>query len=170
MSVGRAHVRNVALREGVANDGKVQLLIADVLQDRGPGRKNRLEFRCGGFSQAKFERFGMGDGQHFYNTQLCPLATDLGVPEEVRSRAPVTETHLLEQTHAETDISLPYHPMDLCISEPEQSGSVIDVEGATSPTAERVKRYYADTTDKWVAMRYLHGSSVRVEAVTELGD
>ena len=52
---------------------------------------------------------------HLYKTQVYQLAEFLGVPAEIRSRPPTTDTYSLPQTQDEFYFSLPYDKMDLCL-------------------------------------------------------
>src|SRR3954468_19444522 len=79
------------------------------------GTPNRLEYDQGFFVKN-------GDGAadfkpiaHLYKSQVYQLAEYLGIPEEIRRRAPTTHTPALAQTQDEFYFSLPYHLMDLCL-------------------------------------------------------
>src|SRR5262245_59096048 len=79
------------------------------------GTPNRLEYDQGFFVK-------QGDGAadvkpiaHLYKTQVYALAEHLGVPAEIRSRPPTTDTFSMPQTQEEFYFSLPYDRMDLCL-------------------------------------------------------
>ena len=88
---------------------------ADRLNYAVAGTPNLLEYDQGFFVK-------LGDGAadlkpiaHLYKTQVYALAAALGVPEEIRSRPPSTDTYSLPQTQEEFYFSLPYDQMDLCL-------------------------------------------------------
>src|SRR6266581_2415274 len=86
---------------------------ADRLHYAVVGTPNRLEYDQGFFVKG-------GDGladvkpiAHLYKTQVYELAEFLGVPAEIRSRAPTTDTYSLLQTQEEFYFSLPTASLDL---------------------------------------------------------
>ena len=81
---------------------------ADRLNYVVAGTPNRLEYDQGFFVK-------LGDGAadvkpiaHLYKSQVYALAEYLGVPEEIRSRPPTTDTYSLPQSQEEFYFSLPY--------------------------------------------------------------
>src|SRR5256885_7192043 len=52
---------------------------------------------------------------HLYKSQVYQLAAHVGVPDEIRQRAPTTDTYSLPQTQEEFYFALPYDKMDLCL-------------------------------------------------------
>ena len=88
---------------------------ADRLNYAVVGTPNRLEY-----DQGFFVKNGDGSADvkpiaHLYKTQVYQLAEYLGVPEEIRSRPPTTDTYSLPQSQEEFYFSLPYDKMDLCL-------------------------------------------------------
>ena len=88
---------------------------ADRLNYVVAGTPNRLEYDQGFFVK-------LGDGAadvkpiaHLYKSQVYALAEYLGVPEEIRTRPPTTDTYSLPQSQEEFYFSLPYAAMDLCL-------------------------------------------------------
>src|SRR5262245_18129663 len=88
---------------------------ADRLNYVVAGTPNRLEYDQGFFVK-------QGDGAadikpiaHLYKSQVYALAEHLGVPAEIRSRPPTTDTFSMPQTQEEFYFSLPYDRMDLCL-------------------------------------------------------
>src|ERR1017187_1539384 len=81
---------------------------ADRLNFAVTGTPNRLEYDQGFFVK-------LGDGAadikpiaHLYKSQVDALAEYLGVPEEIRSGQPTTDTYSLPQSQEEFYFSLPY--------------------------------------------------------------
>src|SRR5881409_3198973 len=88
---------------------------ADRLHYAVVGTPNRLEYDQGFFVKG-------GDGladvkpiAHLYKTQVYQLAEFLGVPEEIRSRTPTTDTYSLPQTQEEFFFSLPLGTLDVVL-------------------------------------------------------
>jgi NAD+ synthase len=88
---------------------------ADRLQYAVAGTPNRLEYDQGFFVK-------LGDGAadfkpiaHLYKSQVYQLAEYLGVPEQIRSRPPTTDTYSMQQSQEEFYFSLPLAKMDLCL-------------------------------------------------------
>jgi len=112
------------------------------------GTPNRLEYDQGFFVRG-------GDGladikpiAHLYKTQVYALTRHLGVPEEICSQPPGTDTYSLPQTQEEFYFALPYDQMDLLLYAftngvpAEQAGLVLGF------TTEEVERVYHDIVAK----------------------
>jgi NAD+ synthase len=112
------------------------------------GTPNRLEYELGFFVRG-------GDGladvkpiSHLYKTQVYALADHLGLPEEIRSQPPSTDTYSLPQSQEEFYFALPYAEMDLLLwawvheVAPEQAASVMGLR------ADQVERVYRDIVGK----------------------
>ena len=112
------------------------------------GTPNRLEYDLGFFVRG-------GDGladvkpiAHLYKTQVYALAEYLGVPEEIRSQVPSTDTYSLPQTQEEFYFALPYGQMDLLLYAflhgvpAEEAGRPLGLSG------RQVERVYRDIAAK----------------------
>jgi NAD+ synthase len=135
---------------------------ADRLHYAVAGTPNRLEYELGFFVK-------QGDGAadvkplaHLYKTQVYALAEHLGVPEEVRSRPPTTDTFSLEQTQEEFFFALPYAQMDQCLQAFESGVSPGAIAAELGLTEAQVARVYRDIEAKRRAARYLHAPPVLV--------
>jgi NAD+ synthase len=135
---------------------------ADRLNYAVAGTPNFLEYDQGFFVK-------QGDGAadfkpiaHLYKTQVFALAEYLGVPAEIRSRTPTTDTFSLSQTQEEFYFALPYAEMDLCLwacdheVPPEEAGAVLQL------TASQVERVYRDIQAKRRVSQYLHQAPLLV--------
>ena len=134
----------------------VEYYHADRLHYAVVGTPNRLEYDQGFFVKG-------GDGladvkpiAHLYKTQVYALAAFLGVPEEIRSRPPTTDTYSLEQTQEEFFFALPYDRMDLCLYGKNHEIPPEAVAPAVGITPEQVTRVFRDIDAKRKAARYLH--------------
>lgn len=129
---------------------------ADRLNYAVAGTPNLLEYDQGFFVK-------QGDGAadfkpiaHLYKTQVFALAEHIGVPEEVRSRPPTTDTFSLSQTQEEFYFALPYRDMDLCLWAVNHGTPAEDVAQVLGLTVEQVERVYRDIEAKRRVSRYLH--------------
>jgi NAD+ synthase len=141
---------------------------ADRLQYAVAGTPNRLELDQGFFVK-------QGDGvadfkpiAHLYKTQVYQLARHLGVPAEICSRPPTTDTFSLEQTQEEFYFALPYDRMDLCLHAHNHAVPAAEVAPAVGLTEEQVERVYRDIEAKRRATRYLHAPAFLIEPVAEV--
>jgi NAD+ synthase len=138
---------------------------ADRLNYAVTGTPNRLEYDQGFFVK-------LGDGAadlkpiaHLYKSQVYALAEYLGVPEEIRSRLPTTDTYSMPQSQEEFYFSLPYDLMDLCLYAVDHGVGPEEVSAATGLTPEQVSRVFHDIDQKRRTTRYLHLAPQLVEQV-----
>jgi NAD+ synthase len=141
---------------------------ADRLGYAVTGTPNRLEYDQGFFVK-------QGDGAadvkpiaHLYKTQVYALAAHLGVPEEIRSRPPTTDTFSLPQTQEEFYFSLPYDRMDLCLYALNHGVPKEEVAPVVGLDEKQVELVFEDILRKRVATRYLHARPLLIEPVTEV--
>lgn len=126
------------------------------------GTPNRLEY-----DQGFFVKNGDGSADvkpiaHLYKSQVYQLAEALGVPAEIRSRPPTTDTYSLPQTQEEFYFSLPYDRMDLCIYAVDHQVPAAEVAAALSLTQDQVERVFADIASKRRMSEYLHAAPLFV--------
>lgn len=140
---------------------------ADRLNYAVSGTPNRLEYDQGFFVKN-------GDGAadfkpiaHLYKTQVYQLAEALGVPAEICSRPPTTDTWSLAQTQEEFYFALPYQQMDLCLFGLDNGVPVVDVARAASLTEAQVLLVWKDIEAKRRATRYLHEPPLLIETPDE---
>jgi NAD+ synthase len=129
---------------------------ADRLQYAVAGTPNLLEYDQGFFVK-------QGDGAadvkpiaHLYKTQVYQLAEYLGVPEEIRSRPPTTDTYSMEQTQEEFYFALPWNRMDLCLWAHDHGVAPAEAAPALQITEAQAARIYKDIDNKRRTTRYLH--------------
>jgi len=142
---------------------------ADRLNYAVAGTPNRLEYDQGFFVK-------LGDGAadvkpiaHLYKTQVYQLAEYLGVPNEIRSRPPTTDTYSMPQSQEEFYFSLPYDRMDLCLYGKNAGLDATEVASAVGLTPEQVGRVFKDIDQKRRTTRYLHLQPVLMQEVPEVG-
>jgi len=141
---------------------------ADRLNYAVTGTPNRQEYDQGFFVK-------LGDGAadvkpiaHLYKMQVYQMAQFLGVPDEICSRPPTTDTYSMSQSQEEFYFSVPYDKMDLCLYGKNHGISCSDVAAATGLTTQQVERVYNDIDSKRNTTRYLHTPPILIESVNEI--
>ena len=136
---------------------------ADRLGYAVAGTPNRLEYDQGFFVK-------QGDGAadfkpiaHLYKTQVYALARHLGVPEEIATRPPTTDTYSLAQTQDEFFFALPYDRMDLCLYAHDRKIAAEVAGPVVGLSADQVARVFKDIEAKRRAAVYLHERPLLVE-------
>jgi len=140
---------------------------ADRLHYAVVGTPNRLEYDQGFFVKG-------GDGladvkpiAHLYKTQVYELAEFLGVPAEIRSRAPTTDTYSLPQTQEEFYFSLPTATLDLVLYAHNLGLNPAAVAAELGRTPDQAARALREVDQKRAATKYLHLPPLLVEPVLE---
>ena len=120
------------------------------------GTPNRLEYDQGFFVKQGDGAADLKPIAHLYKTQVYALAAFLGVPQEIRSRPPTTDTFSLPQTQEEFYFALPYDRMDLCLYARDHGVTPRDVAGVVGLSEVQVERVFKDIDAKRRAAGYLH--------------
>ncbi len=141
---------------------------ADRLNYAVVGTPNRLEY-----DQGFFVKNGDGSADvkpiaHLYKTQVYALARHLGLPEEICSATPTTDTYSLAQGQDEFYFALPYAQMDLALWAHNHGHTVQELAFALDINEAQAAAVYADIEAKRRATRYLHARPVLTEPVPEL--
>lgn len=138
---------------------------ADRLHYAVVGTPNRLEHDQGFFVKG-------GDGladvkpiAHLYKRQVYELADYLGVPKEVISRLPTTDTFSLPQSQEEFYYNMPTGTLDLVLYARNAGWAACDVADGAGLSTEQAERAYADIDQKRMTTRYLHLPPQLVEPV-----
>jgi NAD+ synthase len=141
---------------------------ADRLNYAVAGTPNRLEYDQGFFVKG-------GDGladikpiAHLYKTQVYRMARHLGLPDEICSRPPTTDTYSMPQSQEEFYFSLPYEKMDLCLWAKNHNCSVEQVAPTLELTPKQVQNVYDDIEQKRRTTRYLQTKHILIEPVPEI--
>jgi NAD+ synthase len=138
---------------------------ADRLGYAVAGTPNRLEYDQGFFVKQGDGAADLKPIAHLYKTQVYALAAHLGVPEEIRTRPPTTDTYSLEQTQEEFYFALPYDRMDLCLWAHDHGVSPAEAAPVVDLSPEQVERVYRDIEAKRRTTRYLHTPPLLIEPV-----
>lgn len=119
----------------------------------GTGNKNEHE-------QGFFVKYGDGGADvkpiaHLFKTQVYQLAEFLGVPDEIRSRIPTTDTYSAEQTQEEFFFKLPFDILDRIWFGWEKGISVSGIASALRLTEQQVEVAITDIKQKIQTTEYL---------------
>lgn len=141
---------------------------ADRLNYAVAGTPNRLEYDQGFFVKG-------GDGladikpiAHLYKTQVYAMARHLGLPDEICSRPPTTDTYSMPQSQEEFYFSLQYDKMDLCLWAKNHGCQPQQIAAALNLSPEQIQRVFDDIDQKRRTTRYLQVKHLLIEPVEEI--
>jgi NAD+ synthase len=129
---------------------------ADRLGYAVAGTPNRLEYDQGFFVKNGDGAADVKPIAHLYKTQVYALAEVLGLPSEIRSRTPTTDTYGLEQTQEEFFFAMPLEVLDVCLFARDHGVDEAAVVERTGLSSEQVQRLYVEIDAKRRAAKYLH--------------
>lgn len=132
------------------------------------GTPNRLEHDQGFFVKQGDGTADLKPIAHLYKSQVYQLAEFLGVPAEIRSRQPTTDTYSLPQGQDEFFFSLPYAAMDLCLYAKNHGYSAAAAATALGLLPAQAEAVYRDIDRKRQTTQPLHMPALLVEAVREV--
>jgi len=138
---------------------------ADRLNYAVAGTPNRLEYDQGFFVKNGDGAADVKPIAHLYKCQVYRLAEYLGVPGEIRSRPPTTDTYSLPQTQEEFFFSVPLAKLDLCLYALDHSVPASEAAPAVELSEEQVERVYDDIRRKRASARYQHTPPLLVQTV-----
>ncbi|HYD31437.1 MAG TPA: NAD(+) synthase [Azospirillaceae bacterium] len=134
------------------------------------GTPNRLEYELGFFVRGGDGLADLKPIAHLYKTQVYALAEFLGVPEDIRSQPPSTDTYSLDQTQEEFYFGLPFDRLDRLLWAFDHAVELTEAARPEGLTSEQVERVYRDIARKRrVAARSLRDALLiePVDMVTE---
>jgi len=137
---------------------------ADRLQYAVAGTPNRLEYDQGFFVKNGDGAADVKPIAHLYKSQVYQLAAHLGVPEEIRTRTPTTDTYSLAQTQEEFFFGIPLRTLDLCMYALDQGVPAETVAPAAGLTPAQVLDVFRDIAGRRRSTRYLHEAPLLVDA------
>lgn len=127
------------------------------------GTPNLLEYDQGFFVKG-------GDGladvkpiAGVYKSQVYAMALELGLPEQITSQRPTTDTFSLPQTQEEFYFGYPYEQMDLLLWGHEQGIDATELAPRVELEPAEVEAAYAEIERKRVATKYLAAPAVLVD-------
>jgi NAD+ synthase len=128
------------------------------------GTPNLLEYDQGFFVKS-------GDGladikpiAGLYKSQVFALATTLGLPDRIATRAPTTDTFTLPQSQEEYFFGHPYERMDLLLWGRDQEMPAEEMSALAGISPELVEAAYAEIDRRRATARYLHAGAIVLEA------
>jgi NAD+ synthase len=142
---------------------------ADRLDYAVVGTPNRLEYDQGFFVKCGDGAADVKPIAHLYKTQVYQLAEHLGIPDEIRSRPPTTDTYSLPQSQEEFYFSVPYDVLDLCLYAVNHGVSAAAVGDTVGLSQIDVERVFRDIEGKRRATSPLHEPPLLVGPVPEIG-
>jgi NAD+ synthase len=137
---------------------------ADRLQYAVAGTPNRLEYDQGFFVKNGDGAADVKPIAHLYKSQVYQLAAYLGVPEEIRTRAPTTDTYSLAQTQEEFFFGISLATLDMCMYALDHGIAAEAVAPAVGLTTEQVLDVYRDIAGRRRTTRYQHEPPLLVDA------
>jgi NAD+ synthase len=140
---------------------------ADRLQYAVAGTPNRLEYDQGFFVKNGDGAADVKPIAHLYKTQVYQLAAELGVPEEIRSRPPTTDTYSLAQTQEEFFFGISLRTLDVCMYALDQGIAAETVAPAAGLSTEQVLDVFRDIAGRRRSTRYLHEQPLLVDASSD---
>jgi NAD+ synthase len=146
----------------------VEYFHADRLNYAVIGTPNRLEYDQGFFVKNGDGSADLKPIAHLYKTQVYVLARHLGLPPEICSATPTTDTYSMPQGQDEFYFALSYDKMDLALwahNHGVPAGELADHLGITESQATFI---YKDIEAKRNTTRYLHAKPVLVDPVIEV--
>jgi NAD+ synthase len=130
------------------------------------GTPNLLEYDQGFFVKG-------GDGladvkpiADVYKSQVYAMALELGLPEQITSQRPTTDTFSLPQTQEEFFFGFPYEQMDLLMWGHEQGLDAAELAPRVELEPGQVEAAYSEIERRRVATEYLQAPAVIVEAAS----
>ena len=141
---------------------------ADRLNYAVVGTPNRLEYDQGFFVKNGDGAADVKPIAHLYKSQVYELGRFLGLPAEICTAAPTTDTYSLEQSQDEFYFVLPYDKMDIVLYGLNHGKSAGEVGTETGLTGEQVLRVYRDIRSKRNTTRPLHLRPILMEPVPEI--
>ena len=141
---------------------------ADRLNYAVLGTPNRLEYDQGFFVKNGDGAADIKPIAHLYKTQVYALARHLGLPEEICSTTPTTDTYSLPQGQDEFYFVLPYHQMDLLLWARNHDVPAAEAARVMGLEPEQVERVYRDIARKRATSRPLQLPPLLVEEVPEI--
>ena len=140
---------------------------ADRLGYAVAGTPNRLEYDQGFFVKGGDGLADLKPIAHLYKSQVYALTRHMGLPDEILSQIPSTDTYSLGQTQEEFYFSLSYDKLDLILWALNHNVPASDVAKVMGYTEEQVQHVYTDIKQKRRTTNYLH-HTLFVERIPEI--
>lgn len=146
----------------------IEYFHADRLNYAVIGTPNRLEYDQGFFVKNGDGSADLKPIAHLYKTQVYALARYLGLPEEICTAAPTTDTYSMQQGQDEFYFVLPYAKMDVALWARNHGVPASELASHLGISNDQADFIYKDIAAKRLTTRYLHAKPVLIDPVTEL--
>jgi NAD+ synthase len=143
----------------------IEYFHADRLNYAVVGTPNRLEYDQGFFVKNGDGSADLKPIAHLYKTQVYMLAAHLGLPREIQSAVPTTDTYSLPQGQDEFYYALPYPEMDLALWHYEQKSPPAKLGEALRIPERDAQLIYADIEQKRSTTAPLHWPALLLDFV-----
>lgn len=143
----------------------IEFFHADRLNYAVVGTPNRVEYDQGFFVKNGDGSADLKPIAHLYKTQVYSLARHMGLPEEICSATPTTDTYSLAQGQDEFYYNLPYRQMDIalwCYNHNKPAAELAEVIGIGETEASYV---YKDIEAKRRTTAPLHWQAIVLDKV-----
>jgi len=139
---------------------------ADRLHYAVVGTPNRLEYDQGFFVKNGDGSADLKPIAHLYKTQVYALARYFGLPEEICSAQPTTDTYSMAQGQDEFYFALSYDKMDIALVAYNRSEPSSVLAAELNISAEQAEFIYRDIEAKRKTTAVLHWPAIPVETVS----
>jgi len=146
----------------------IEYFHADRLHFAVIGTPNRLEYDQGFFVKNGDGSADLKPIAHLYKTQVYALARYLGLPQEICSAPPTTDTYSMHQGQDEFYFVLPYDKMDLALWAHNHAVPAPELAVRLGIDESHAKFIYTDIEAKRRTTRYQHAKPVLVSPVSEI--
>ncbi len=139
---------------------------ADRLNYAVVGTPNRVEYDQGFFVKNGDGSADLKPIAHLYKTQVYMLARHLGLPDEICSAVPTTDTYSLSQGQDEFYYALPYKEMDIALWHLNQNKTAAELAAKLDVDTQRAEFIYKDIESKRRTTGSLHWPALLIEPVS----
>lgn len=143
----------------------VEYFHADRLNYAVIGTPNRLEYDQGFFVKNGDGSADLKPIAHLYKTQVYALARHLGLPDEICSAQPTTDTYSMVQSQDEFYFALPYAKMDLALLAHNRGLPASALAAELGVAEEQAVLIYRDIEAKRKTTSMLHWAPLLIEPV-----
>ncbi len=138
---------------------------ADRLNYAVIGTPNRLEYDQGFFVKNGDGAADIKPIAHLYKTQVYAMARHLGLPENICSTTPTTDTYSLEQGQDEFYFALPYEQMDAALWCYNHQVPAAELAEYLEVPEQEARAVYHDIESKRKTTAYLHMAPCIIEDI-----
>jgi NAD+ synthase len=143
----------------------IEYFHADRLHYAVVGTPNRVEYDQGFFVKNGDGAADLKPIAHLYKSQVYALARHLGLPEEICSALPTTDTYSMPQGQDEFYFALPFDKMDLALWAHNQKLPAVQLAEMIDLPLEQAEYVYHDIETKRSTTAMLHWPGLLVESV-----